>query len=118
MRKGNLLLVKTAAQLSVGPSVKWITVPLMGKGPIVGASLEINLPDAVPVANPLGSPETPWRNSMYASLLAKSGRTAGVSLEAAKREFSATRIDMGRANCAGKNALVIVDANSKVANTF
>lgn len=59
-----------------------MTVPRMGRGPIAGASLEINVPDAVPVANPLGKADTLAMYSKYSSLLAKSGSTVGVSNDA------------------------------------
>ena len=52
-----LFLVKHAAQLSVGWS-KAITVALIGKLPIAGASTDIKEPTDEPHENPLGRAET------------------------------------------------------------
>lgn len=74
--------MKHAAQLSVGPSVNWMTVPRIGKFPKLGASLEINVPLPDPVANPRGREETDSMYARYSSAFAKSGRSMGVSLDA------------------------------------
>lgn len=74
-----LLLVNTAAQLSVGPSVKCITVALIGKSPIDGASTLTNVPLAVPTANPAGNLPAANIYFSYSSLVAKSGRIKSVS---------------------------------------
>jgi len=50
-----LFWVKVAAQLSVGPSVKWINVALIGNEPLLGASSGINDPTADPIENPFGN---------------------------------------------------------------
>jgi hypothetical protein len=57
-----------------------MTVPLMGRAPNKGASTEMNVPLAVPVANPLGSALTPSIKVKYSSLEAKSGSNVGVSV--------------------------------------
>jgi hypothetical protein len=57
-----------------------MTVPLMGRSPNKGASAEMNVPLAVPVANPLGRALTPSIKVKYSSLEAKSGSNVGVSV--------------------------------------
>jgi hypothetical protein len=57
-----------------------MTVPLMGRAPNKGASTEMNVPLAVPVANPLGRALTPSIKVKYSSLEAKSGSNVGVSV--------------------------------------
>ena len=71
--------VKHAAQLSVGPSVIWMTVARILRLPNPGASTEIKVPSAVPVANPLGSWETVAMYSKYFSTVSNSGNVSGVS---------------------------------------
>ena len=62
-----LLVVKTAAQLSVGPSVREIMVPLILRWPIEGASTETKVPSALPVANPFGRPDAVARYATYSA---------------------------------------------------
>jgi hypothetical protein len=57
-----------------------MTVPLMGRAPNKGASTEMNVPLAVPVANPLGRALTPSKKAKYSSLEVKSGSNVGVSV--------------------------------------
>ena len=52
----------------------------MGRAPNKGASTEMNVPLAVPVANPLGRALTPSIKVKYSSLEAKSGSNVGVSV--------------------------------------
>jgi hypothetical protein len=73
------LEVNTAAQFSVGPSVRYNTVARIGKLPSNGASTLTNEPDAVPVAKPFGKAETVSMYCRYSSLDGKSGRVTGVS---------------------------------------
>jgi hypothetical protein len=75
-----LLDVKHAAQLSVGPSVSWMTVARMGSLPRLGASTETKVPSDVPVANPLGSSLTVSKYCKYPSALGNSGSVSGVSV--------------------------------------
>jgi hypothetical protein len=56
-----------------------MTVPRIGKLPRAGASTGTNVPDAVPVANPLGRAATLSMYLRYSSLEEKSGRVTGVS---------------------------------------
>jgi hypothetical protein len=56
-----------------------MTVPRIGKFPSAGASTETNVPDAVPVAKPLGRAATLSMYLRYSSLDEKSGRVTGVS---------------------------------------
>ena len=51
----------------------------IGKAPSAGASTETKVPDAVPVANPMGRADIPSMYVRYSSLEAKSGKTSGVS---------------------------------------
>mmetsp|Transcript_1651 Transcript_1651/g.3754 ORF Transcript_1651/g.3754 Transcript_1651/m.3754 type:complete len:238 (-) Transcript_1651:194-907(-) len=94
---GNLFDVKHAAQLSVGPSVKWMTVARIFKYPRPGASCEMNVPSAVPVANPLGNALTVSRYARYSSDVPKSGRTVGVSAAILRDDvvFVAGDVDVG-----------------------
>lgn len=80
-----LFFVKTAAQLSDGPSVKCMTVPRIGNCPRAGASTDTNFPLAVPVAKPFGNFERGSMYFMYSSLLANSGKVSGVSVAPARR---------------------------------
>jgi hypothetical protein len=60
-----------------------MTVPRIFNFPIDGASLDTNVPSAVPVANPLGRAETVAKYFRYSSALSNSGNVSGVSCEAA-----------------------------------
>lgn len=77
--------MNTATQLSVGPSVKWMTVALIGSFPNAGASTLTKSPVAVPTANPDGSFPAAFRYDTYSSLVAKDGRTVSVSSPFAAR---------------------------------
>lgn len=55
-------------------------MPEIGSLPREGASTLTNVPEAVPVAKPLGSADAPSKKSRYSCLVSKEGRRAGVSL--------------------------------------
>jgi hypothetical protein len=60
-----------------------MTVPRIFKFPIDGASLDTNVPSAVPVANPLGRAETVAMYFKYSSAFSNSGNVSGVSCDEA-----------------------------------
>lgn len=74
-----LFLVYTAPHDCVGPLVTYNTVTRIGNGPILGASWDINVPDAVPVTNPCGNIDFCFIYVLYSSWLLKVGNSSGVS---------------------------------------
>lgn len=75
-----------------------MTVALIGKFPMAGASALTNVPLAVPTAKPDGSFPAAIRYDSYSSLVAKSGRVESVSTPprfvAAPRTTEATSCDL------------------------